>query len=179
MTFSTISEMKSFCAQHNIIPVGNKSYKATWQDAIDTYMEVQAEVIAAAVDAEIAAAESSEAIEVAIVAFGALVIAALTSDEAIKFYRGVLKFAAFTVIMAWMFASTAVKWCWENRSRAAVYHWIEDWADSQSGKSTLAHLLIAEWVVMAWVDTAVNWRDRLIQSWRDRMAVVLVRVGLT
>jgi hypothetical protein len=31
---------------------------------------------------------------------------------------------------------------------------------------------------MAWVDKAVNWRDRLTQSWRDRVAVALGRVGL-
>lgn len=49
--FTTLQSLKDFAKIHGVIPSGNKSLKATWVEAIETYMEVQSEVVAMAVDA--------------------------------------------------------------------------------------------------------------------------------
>lgn len=145
MTFATINEMKEFCATNGINPIGNKSYKATWQNAIDGFLKVQAETIAMAVDAEESASDVSESIEAAILSVGSLIVAAATSDPAIEFYRGVLKFAVFAVIITWMFSSavarTIAKWLWTHRTDISVYHWIVDWLNFQVGTTTIVHRL--------------------------------------
>jgi hypothetical protein len=157
--FTTIASLKAFAAEHNIVPVGNKSLKITWVEAIETYMEVQSEVIATAVeavkDAEIVAADAAEKVESAVVTAVVAVVTVLTSDAAIAVYRWVLKAVLLAIVFTVMMASKGAKWCWDNRHRAikttAVYHWVNDALDSRKVREILTHGLIAEWVVSQWI----------------------------
>lgn len=173
--FTTIATLKAFAIEHGINIKGIK-LKADFIGAIESYFEVQAEVVAqvmdTAVDAEASASEASEVIEVAVVSVGSLVVAALTSDEAVKACRHILKFIVFAVIITWMFSATLIKaigkWAWANKHHTAVYHWIVDWMDSQSGKNALTHGLIAEWVMVQWVDTMTDRRNALARHCRAK-----------
>lgn len=176
--FTTIASLKAFATEHGIIPAGNKSFKQTWVDAIESYMEVQAEVVAMAIEAEESAIEASETIENAAVSAGSLIVAAVTSEPAIEFYRGTLKFIVFTLIITWMFTIAAVKWLWSHRRDAAVYHWIADWLDSQSGKTAMTHCLIAEWIIRQWVEVLTDRWDELSRSVREYASKILGRAGL-
>ncbi len=185
MTFATINEMKEFCATNGINPIGNKSYKATWQNAIDGFMKVQAETIAMAVDAEESASEASESIETAILSVGSLIVAAATSEPAIEFYRGILKFAVFAVIITWMFSAAVVRTIgrlWTHRTDVAVYHWIVDWLNFQVGTTTIAHRLISlgDRGDRYWVNapnTAIS-DDGVARSVRESTSKILERTGL-
>jgi hypothetical protein len=168
--FTTIATLKQFCVEHGIDTKGIK-LKADWIAAVESYMEVQAEVIATAKDAEIAAGLASEQIESAAVAVGAVVIAVLTSDTAIGIYRGLLRAVMVTIVFVVFIVGKAIKWCWDNRHRTAVYHWISDAIDSRKGRELITHGLIAEWIAVQWRDTAVEW-------YRDRTAYGLSRLGL-
>jgi hypothetical protein len=167
--FTTIATLKAFCIEHGIDTKGIK-LKADWIAAVESYMEVQAEVIATAKDAEIAAELASKQIETAAVAVGAVVVAALTSDTAIGIYRGLLRALMVAIVFAVFIVGKFIKWCWDNRHRTAVYHWVIDAIDSRMGRGLITHGLIAEWIAMQWRDTAVKWC-------RDRTAYGLSRLG--
>ena len=152
--FPNIQSLKDFAKLHNVVPSGNKTLKITWIEAIETYMEVQSEVIAMAVDADIEASEIAATIEVAAVSVGTVVVKVLTSEAAVLGYRVALKSIAFALVMAWLVSVAAVKWCWAHRSSTAVYHWIKAALGTAAVRSALAHLLINQWAIKAWVKSS-------------------------
>lgn len=180
--FTTIATLKAFAAKHGIVPAGNKSLKATWVEAIESYLKVQAEVIAAskdvAKDAEVAAADAAVKVEEVAVTALVAVVKVLTSDAAIAVYRAVLRGVMLAIVFAIFAAIKVGKWAWANRDKTAVYHWVYDALDSQRARSMLTHGLIAEWVMAPWIDTAGEWRDRVAQGCRDRSSQALSRLGL-
>ena len=149
--FSNLQSLKDFAKLHNVIPTGNKTLKITWIEAIETYMEVQSEVVAMAVDADIEASQIVTTIEVAAVAIGRPVVAALTSETAVLVYRVALKAVAFALVMVWLLTVAAARWGWEHRSDTAVYHWVKDALSSDFALSAVTYLALGEWIVIEWV----------------------------
>jgi hypothetical protein len=184
-TFNTINEMKAFATKHGITVIGNKTYKETWFNAIETYMEVQSEVIAAAVDAKNAAIENAtQSVAVADVAETAAVIVVekaveiLTSPEAIAVYKGVLRVTvvsvAFMVMMAW----TIGKWCWAHRDQTAVYHWVMDALGSRFAQRIKSEAIVVRWLMAGWVEAVARECDRYAQRVRAWVAMAVAWVGL-
>jgi hypothetical protein len=151
--FTTLQSLKDFAKIHGVIPSGNKSLKVTWVEAIETYMEVQSEVVAMAVDAEIEASQIATKVEETAVSIGSLVVAALTSEAAVLGYRVVLKTVAFALVMAWLVTVAAARWCWAHRSSTAVYHWVKDALASEFTLSAIIYLMLGQWVVNEWIDS--------------------------
>ena len=176
--FTTIATLKAFAAKHGIVPAGNKSLKATWIEAIESYLKVQAEVFATAKDAEITAEEAAAKVEEVAVTALVAVVKVLTSDNAIAVYRAVLRGVMLAIVFAIFAAIKVGKWAWANRDKTAVYHWVPDALTSQRARSMLTHGLIAEWLMVQWIDTAGEWRDRAAVVCRDRSAQALSRLGL-
>ena len=164
--FSNLQSLKDFAKLHNVIPAGNKTLKITWIEAIETYMEVQSEVVAMAVDADIEASQIATTIEVAAVSVGTVVVEVLTSEAAVLGYRVVIKAIAFALVMAWLVSVSAVKWCWHHRSQTAVYHWIKDALSSEVTQYALTYLILGEWVLIEWVDSARSAVRSTVQSCR-------------
>ena len=149
--FPNLQSLKDFAKIHNVVPAGNKTLKITWIEAIETYMEVQSEVIAMAVDADIEASKVATTIEVAAVSVGTVVVKILTSEAAVLGYRVALKAIAFALVMVWLVSAAAVKWCWAHRSSAAIYHWIKAALDTAAVRSALTHVLINQWAIKEWI----------------------------
>lgn len=166
----SLKDLKAFVSGNGITTTGNRTMKQTCIDAIDTWHEFSQESIALAVDAEKGSTAIAEKIEIAVVSIGSLVVAALISEAAIGVYRGILKGIVLTVVLAWMLTIAAVKWLWNHKHHAAVWHWVSDWLDSPNGRSVLTHALIFEWVLNEWLDAIGQWSGSL----RDR---ALVRIG--
>ena len=165
----TITDLKKFAADNGITPIGNKTMKQTWENAIDTWSEFQAESIALAKDAEKESQEIAGSIEVAVVSVGSLVVAALTSETAIGIYRGILKAIVLTIVLGFMLTQAALKWMWANKHHAAAYHWVSNWLDSNSGKTAITHALIAEWVIRQWIEVIADRVDATAQSCMARV----------
>lgn len=176
--FTTIASLKSFAAEHGFSPIGNKTLKSTWVEAVTFYLSSKVAIVEISVKAEQVSAESSEAIEVAVLSIGSLVIAALTSEQAIGFYRGVLKFLVFVIVVTAMFAMAAVKWCWANRDRTAVYHWIKDASRSAIGETVGAIGLVPVALVQYGVAMSIGLRDGLMAEVRAIGSDGLMRLGL-
>jgi hypothetical protein len=174
LTFNTINEMKAFAAEHGIKVAGHKSFSQTWLDAIESYMEVQSEVIATAKDAKIAAESASVEVEKVVVA----IVEVLTSDKAIEIYRTLLRFAMVAIVFVLFTIGKIGKWLWENRDRTAVYHWIQDAGASKVYWRIKTELVITKWIADRWLDDRIVQRDRLVQVLFDRMELVLARIGL-
>ena len=151
--FTTIATFKKFAYQHNIIPIGNKSLKATWVEAVTLYLSAQSNAIAMVVEADPIASEIATTVENTAVSIGSLAIAILTSETAVLIYRVVIKTIAFAIVMAWLLTVVAVKWCWAHRSSTAVYHWIKDAAGSEFTQSAITYLVLGEWVLIEWIDS--------------------------
>lgn len=165
--FTTIASIKAFALEQGMSITGSSKWlKSQWVEKLESFMKVKAEVIAIAVDAEEVSQDASEQIETAVVSVGSLIVAALTSEQAIGFYRQSLKFVGITIVITWMFAVKAAEWCWENRDRTAVYHWVEAWLDSPQGKGTIAYGLIVEWVVASWIESL----GHLLNDIHDRVS---------
>ena len=176
--FPTISDLKKFAADNGITPIGNKTMKQTWENAIDTWHEFNQEAVALAKDAENESQEIAESIEVAVVSVGSLVVAVATSEAAIGIYRGILKAIVLTIVLGFMLTQAALKWMWANKHHAAVCHWVSNWLDSNSGKTAIAHALIAEWVIRQWIEVIADRVDTTAQSWRDAVDCAMGRVGV-
>lgn len=171
-TFTTIASLKAFAIEKGMDLKGSSKWlKAQWVENVESFMELQAEVIAIAVDAEEVSQDASGQIETAVVSVGSLVVAVLTSEAAIGFYRQSLKFVVFAIVITWMFAVKAVRWCWENRDRTAVYHWVKDAIGSRWGlrlrTEALGLVLVASVVV-----------DDCWAKYREAIDRALVRLGL-
>lgn len=135
----TIQEMKAFCAENNIAVEGNKTMKKTWEAAIENWklLQAQAVVIKEETIATVnEASEVSEKASVQIEGFVVEVVKVLTSEQAIGLYRSALRMVMLAIVFA---ALTCIKigtWCWENRDKTAVYHWVQDAAKSELGVKT-------------------------------------------
>ena len=164
--FPNLQSLKDFAKLHNVIPTGNKTFKITWIEAIETYMEVQSEVIAMAVDADIEASQIATTIEETVITIGKPVVDALTSPTAVLGYRVVLKAIAFALVMAWLVSVAAVKWCWAHRSQTAIYHWIKAAIESEATQWAVVYLTLGEWVIKEWVDTVRSAVAATVQSCR-------------
>ena len=152
--FSTIQSLKDFTVLHGIIPTGNKSFKSTWINAITAhYLTAQDSIITIAVQAEPIASTIAAETEKAAVTIGTVVVKALTSETAVLAYRVILKTIAFALVMGWLVAVAAVKWCWEHRADTAVYHWIKDAAGSEFTLSAVTYMMLGEWVLIEWIDS--------------------------
>lgn len=176
-SFNGVKEMKAFCLESGIKVVGAKVAQ-DWQDAIEIYMETQSEVIAAAVDAAKEAEVAAETTRVQVEAVATAAVEVLTSDKAIAIYRTVFRAVVTAIVFAALMAIRVGRWCWANRHRTAVYHWIHAALDSRRARSVLARGLIGEWVLRQWIDAVAEWPDIVAQKWRDRAATLLARIGL-
>ena len=152
--FPNLQSLKDFAKLHNVIPTGNKTLKITWIEAIETYMEVQSEVVAMAVDADIEASQIANTIEVAAVSVGTVVVKVLTSEAAVLGYRVALKAIAFALVMGWLVSVAAVKWCWAHRSSTAIYHWIKAAIESEATQWAVVYLTMGEWAIKEWVKSS-------------------------
>jgi hypothetical protein len=180
MTYE-ISEMKDFCAANDIKVLaenGRNKVARDWQSAIESFLEVQAETIATAKDAEIAAEKASEQLETAVLAVGSLVVAALVSETAIGIYRSVLRVLMFSIVFTLFTIGKIGAWAWDNRDKTAVYHWVTDALQSKALWRIGAELTILEWRFGTWVDHLTMVGNQAAQVGRDRMALGLVRLGL-
>ena len=175
--FPSLQSLKDFAKLHNVIPTGNKTLKITWIEAIETYMEVQSEVIAMAVDADIEASQIAAAIEVAAVSVGTVVVEVLTSEAAVLGYRIVLKAISFALVMAWLVSVAAVRWCWHHRSNTAVYHWIKAAIESESTQWAIVYLFLGQWVLNEWVESGRSAIDSGVQSCRVALVGLQSRVN--
>ena len=151
--FTNLQSLKDFAKLHNIIPVGNKSLKSTWVEAIGTYLEVQSKVIAIAVEADPIVSEIATTVEVTAVSIGTVVVKAITSEAAVLAYRVILKTVAFTLVMGWLLTVAAVKWCWAHRSSTAIYHWVKAALESEFTQSSITYMILGEWVLVEWIDS--------------------------
>lgn len=135
----TIQELKAFCAENNIAVEGNKRLKQTWEAAIENWkaLQVQAvvikeETIATAKEATATSEKASAQVE----SFVVEVVKTLTSEQAIGFYRSVLRMVMLAIVFAVLACMKIGKWCWEHRDRTAVYHWVQDAVKSELGVKT-------------------------------------------
>ena len=152
--FDTLQSLKDFAAKHDISPIGNKSLKITWVNAVVAhYMAAQNDVIALVVEADPIAATIAVTVEDTAVAIGRPVVAALTSETAVLVYRVALKSVAFAVVMAWLLTVAAVKWVWAHRSDTAVYHWIKDAIGSEFAMAAITYIILGEWVLIEWIES--------------------------
>ena len=152
--FSTIDTLKAFALEHGINPVGNKTLKATWINAITGhYLTAQSIVAAIVVEADPIAATIAVTVEETVITIGKSVVKALTSETAVLVYRVALKAVAFALVMVWLLTASAVKWCWQRRSSTAVYHWIKAAIESEATQYALSYLIFGQWVINEWIDT--------------------------
>ena len=151
--FTTLQSLKSFALLHDIIPIGNKSLKATWVEAVTLYLAAQNATVAMVVEADPIASEIATTVENTAVSIGSLVVKALTSEAAVLAYRVVIKTIAFALVMVWLLTVSLVKWCWAHRSSTAVYHWIKAAARSEFALSAVTYLMLGEWVLVEWIDS--------------------------
>lgn len=153
-SFTTLQSLKDFAAEHGINPIGNKSLKITWINAVVShYMAAQADVIALVVEADPIAATIAATVEDTAVAIGRPIVSALTSDTAVLVYRVVLKSIAFAMVMVWLMSVTAAKWGWEHRADTAVYHWFKDAIGSEFAMAAVTYVILGEWVIVEWFDS--------------------------
>jgi hypothetical protein len=139
------------------------SLKASqWIEAVESFMKVKAESIAMAVDAEKASQQAATTIETVVLAAGAIVVAAITSEAAVTIYRRTLKVLVFSIVLVLMLTGKLAQWCWEHRSDTAVYHWLRAAISSRSGLRVRTELLGASLVLSLWVDRYHQQVDRLL-----------------
>jgi len=103
-----LAELKAFCATHRIVVTANKSYKASYQQAIESW--VAAQVLATEV-VEIAQ-PVADAIEDVAVEYGSIAVEFVTSPEAIGVYRQALLWTVVGVEVALAVAYTLVAGAW-------------------------------------------------------------------
>ena len=153
-SFTTLQSLKDFASERGINPIGNKSLKITWINAVVAhYMTAQTEVVALVVEADPIAATIAVAVEDTAVAIGRPVVAALTSETAVLVYRVTLKGIAFALVMGWLLTVGAVKWGWQHRQQTAVYHWIKDAIGSEFAMAAITYVILGEWVIVEWIDS--------------------------
>lgn len=153
--FSTIDTLKAFALENGINPVGNKTLKATWINAITGhYLTAQSNIVSLVVEADPIASTIAAKTEDVAVKVGTVAVEMLTSETAVLAYRVILKSIAFTLVMSWLVSVAAVKWCWKNRSSTAVYHWIKDAIESEVTQYALTYLIFSQWALNGWVDSA-------------------------
>lgn len=174
LTFKTVAEMKKFAAEHGIVVDGHKSFSQTWLTAIESYLSMQATAIESAQEAQAAA----EVVAAKVEKIAVKVVEVLTSETAIEIYRTVLRWAIVAIAFILFTIGKIGKWCWEHRDRTAVYHWVQDAAESKIFWRVKVEVAIARWIVGNWVHQITLERDRLVQSLRDRMETIRDRVGL-
>ena len=165
-SFTTIQSLREFAALHNIIPVGNKSIKETWIKAITIYLAAQDSVIAVVVVADPIASDIATKTEAVAVKVGTVAVEILTSETAVLVYRVILKSIAFVLVMCWLVAVSAGKWCWAHRSNTAVYHWMNAAIESEATQWAIVYLVLGEWVLNEWIDTARSIVTSTVQSCR-------------
>ena len=165
-SFTTIQSLREFAALHSIIQVGNKSIKENWIKAITIYLAAQDSVIAVVVKADPIASDIATKTEEVAVKVGSAVVEVLTSETAVLVYRTVLKSVAFVLVMGWLLSVSACKWCWANRSHTAIYHWIKDAIGSEVTQWAIVYLVLSEWVIKEWIDTARSTVAATVQSCR-------------
>ena len=168
--FTTLQTLKDFATLHGIVPSGNKSLKTTWSEAVTIYLAAQGNVVEMVVEADPIASELATAVEDTAVTIGTVVVKVLTSETAVLAYRVILKTVAFTLVMGWLVAVAAVKWCWAHRSSTAVYHWIKDALESEFTLSAVTYLMLGEWVLIEWIDSidsAVTLAVMVCRGWVD------------
>ena len=170
--FTTIASMKQFAIEQGMDLKGSSKWlKTQWVENLESFMEVRAEIIAIAVDAEEVSQDASAQIETAVISVGSLIVAALTSEQAIDIYRQSLKFVVFAIVITWMFAVKAAEWCWANRDRTAVYRWVKDAIGSRWGlrlRTEVLGLVLVSSVVI----------DDCRAKYRESVDRALVRLGL-
>lgn len=137
--FTTIASMKQFALEQGIdIKGSSKWVKSEWISAVEKFMnseiveaatEVKKTIVATEVDAIEPALIAAITIEDAAVA----VFKALTSPKACAAYRSILQAACLAIVFMALLVGKAARWCWENRDRTAVYHWIKDAIGSRWG----------------------------------------------
>lgn len=135
------------------------AYEA-WQNAIDLAEIVKTEVLETAIEAKEVSQVVAVTIEHTSVSIGSLIVAALTSESAVNAYRTILKVIVMAVIFAAFCTVKIARWCWENRAKTAVYHWVQD------GRSALrldARVRLSrQWVNQALEAATGAWmRDRI------------------
>ena len=181
----TIQEMKAFCVENDITVEGNKRLKQTWETAIENWKSLQVQATAIKEETIATANEATEVSEKASVLVESFVVEvakALTSEQAIGFYRSVLRIVMLAIVFAVMVCIKIGKWCWEHRSDTAVYHWVQDVRSSKVFWKARTEVLITKWILDRKVEVITQWADRLLQDGRDRLSTgsdrALVRLGL-
>jgi hypothetical protein len=116
-----LAELKAFCLSHNIAVSANKSYKASYQAAIESWNQSQlkasaikaAEVLAVEVE-EVAAIVQppATAIENAVIEYGTIAVEYATSPEAISVYRMALLWTVVGVSIVLSVTYTALVGAW-------------------------------------------------------------------
>jgi hypothetical protein len=103
-----LTELKAFCLAHNIVVVANKSYKVSYQQAIESW--VSAQVLATEVT-EIAQ-PTADVIEDVAIEYGTIAVEFVTSPEAVSVYRTALLWAVVGVSAALSVAYTVIGAVW-------------------------------------------------------------------
>jgi hypothetical protein len=116
-----LAELKAFCLSHDIAVSANKSYKASYQAAIESWNQSQlkasaieaAEVLAVEVEEVAAIAQPpATAIENAVIEYGTIAVEYATSPEAISFYRTALLWTVVGVSIVRSVIYTVVVGAW-------------------------------------------------------------------
>ena len=152
--FTTIASLKAFAIEQGIDTKGSSKWvKQQWIEAVTIYLAAQNNVVEMIVEADPIASEIAAKVENTAVTIGSLAVAILTSETAVLAYRVILKAIAFALVMVWLVAVAAVKWCWAHRSSTAVYHWIKDALESEFTLSAVTYMMLGERVLIEWVDS--------------------------
>ena len=137
--FTTIASLKAFTVEQGVdIKGSSKWVKSEWISAVEKFMNSKVVETAIEVKKTIVATEV-ESIEPALIAAitiedaAVAVFKALTSPKACAAYRSALQAACLAIVFMALLVGKAACWCWENRDKTAVYHWIKDAVGSRWG----------------------------------------------
>jgi hypothetical protein len=188
MQLLTIQQLQAIVRDNNLecadrrvrknLEAAIEAFQAQQEIIVEAVAMASETIVATAQESEPIAEKASEQIETTVLAIGALVVAALTSETAIKAYRAILRAVAIAIVFALLMAMKAGKWAWENRDRTAVYCWIQDAGESKAYWRIKTEVERSQWVAGRWFDDRIVQRDRLVQVLLDRMEMILTRIGL-
>jgi len=188
MQLLTIQQLQAIVRDNNLecadrrvrknLEAAIEAFQAQQEIIVEAVAMASETIVATAQESEPIAEKASEQIDTTVLAIGSLVVAALTSETAIKAYRAILRTVAIAIVFALLMAMKAGNWAWENRGRTAVYCWIQEAGRSKVYWRIKTELVITKWIADRWLDDRIVQRDRLVQVLRDRMEMILTRIGM-
>lgn len=183
--FTTMRSLKEFAAENGIKPEGNKTLKATWIDAIEDYLTLQAEVIAVAketatetaIEADAHATIAAAKTEEVVISVGTAVVELLTSDAAIELYRFTLKGTLLVLIFLALGLAKLSRLIW-----AAACSRASDWIESDQGAATIGWLFAteasAQLVLDSWDEVLQRGMAERVDRLMEPALIGLARLGL-